>query len=459
MSDARLDLFTKLEIETVHPHFATLLNPDRAHIREEILQWSAGFQDRDRKFIREFQTTFWSSFWELYLFQSFKRLGFNTDFSVSSPDFLLSNEAGSIFNAEAAVALSAQGMQTTYTPIDQESDLDVDRFLEYAAVRISNGINEKIKKYLKHYSKLTHVQDRPFVLCIAPYEQPLTHLQNDRAIRWVLYGYDVPIISSSESGFEILGHATKSKIRKNDNTTLKTALFLDPGNNFLSGIFFSTVATIQRARIMSPIKTPNTFVLHQRYAKNGLVPKFALDPLETYQEGFLDGLIYFENPNAFRKIDIRPLIESGVGVYRYDVSSNMPVEHFPENFLIQRQIEVLQVQDDGDKLVLKEQVRHQFNGTGKKSFETLEPVDVQIGHWLHNHMVHYKGWTIVVMMCPVDRDWGWIAVEEHCLDMQEFVARNQDENVRSLIASEFLESKDEAFNRAKQKIDAYIEAK
>ena len=43
------------------------------------------------KFVREFQTTFNSSFWELYLFAVLKNPGIEVDFSHSSPDFVAKN--------------------------------------------------------------------------------------------------------------------------------------------------------------------------------------------------------------------------------------------------------------------------------------------------------------------------------------------------------------------------------
>ncbi|QGS68292.1 hypothetical protein CV093_05920 [Oceanobacillus sp. 143] len=51
-----------------------------------IQDWSEGFEDRDNKIIKEFQTTFHSSFWEIYLYAVFKKLDYFIDMSVSRPD-------------------------------------------------------------------------------------------------------------------------------------------------------------------------------------------------------------------------------------------------------------------------------------------------------------------------------------------------------------------------------------
>jgi len=57
-------------------------------VRAVLTQWAEGFDDRDGKFVREFQTTYNSSFWELYLFAVLKHLGIEVDLSFKAPDFV-----------------------------------------------------------------------------------------------------------------------------------------------------------------------------------------------------------------------------------------------------------------------------------------------------------------------------------------------------------------------------------
>lgn len=47
------------------------------------------FIDRDNKFINEFQTTFHSSFWELFIFACLKENHYVVDFSHQYPDFII----------------------------------------------------------------------------------------------------------------------------------------------------------------------------------------------------------------------------------------------------------------------------------------------------------------------------------------------------------------------------------
>jgi hypothetical protein len=81
-----MDLYTPVvESRRLHPNFVAISRDSEASKRKVIAEWAAGFVDRDGKFVREFQTTFNSSFWGLYLFACIKELGLTVDFSYASP--------------------------------------------------------------------------------------------------------------------------------------------------------------------------------------------------------------------------------------------------------------------------------------------------------------------------------------------------------------------------------------
>src|SRR5436309_2824115 len=69
----------------LHHNFLSTLDPTAAGVRAVLTQWAEGFDDRDGKFVREFQTTYNSSFWELYLFAVLKHLGIEVDLSFKAP--------------------------------------------------------------------------------------------------------------------------------------------------------------------------------------------------------------------------------------------------------------------------------------------------------------------------------------------------------------------------------------
>ncbi|MBE0724246.1 hypothetical protein IH733_26735, partial [Escherichia coli] len=135
-----------------------------------------------------FQTSFNSTFWEVYLYAVLKNYFLDVNFNFSTPDFCISD---SDFVIEATTANAARDKtpewEKNYTP---EEMVKLNRFGELnreAIIRLSSAITQKDRKYNSSYSKLDHVKGKAFVLAVAPFEQPYFNLQYDRAIRAVLY--------------------------------------------------------------------------------------------------------------------------------------------------------------------------------------------------------------------------------------------------------------------------------
>jgi hypothetical protein len=176
-----------VDAERFHPHFRALLDPLREPDRTELLRWADGFPDRDGKLVSEFQVSFNSVFWEIYIYAAFKEYGFNFNWQHTSPDFSLSC-ATQDFVVEAVTANAAQGKLNEWDKTYQGfADLDIDRLNKEAMVRLSNSIFSKYRKYESNYAEREHVRCKPFVLAVGPFEQPFFNHQYNRPIRSVLY--------------------------------------------------------------------------------------------------------------------------------------------------------------------------------------------------------------------------------------------------------------------------------
>jgi hypothetical protein len=172
-----------------HQHFRAMLHSLRDNDREEFLRWAKGFPDRDGKLIKEFQTSFNTVFWEIYLFAVLNAYDFKIDWSNHSPDFYVSAGKNQ-FTIEAVTANAAKGKSNEWDKVYSPSDFanfDIDRLNKEAMIRLSNSIDFKVRKYKAHYKSMPHVRQRPFVLAIGPFEQPFFNLQYNRPIRAVLY--------------------------------------------------------------------------------------------------------------------------------------------------------------------------------------------------------------------------------------------------------------------------------
>src|SRR5579863_5827196 len=111
--------------ERQHHNFRSMLAHGNGYACDVLNDWATGFVDRDGKFIEEFQTTFNSSFWELYLFAVLKKFGWQVDFSHAAPDFCIPSEN---FNIEATIASSALGGEPEHARLGKTPPPDLNTF-------------------------------------------------------------------------------------------------------------------------------------------------------------------------------------------------------------------------------------------------------------------------------------------------------------------------------------------
>ena len=148
--------------QKLHKNYLNVVAEPTDYARNVLLSWADGFVDRDGKFVKEFQTSFNSSFWELYLFACLKELEFTVDFSFDRPDFVAKNDRIS-FCIEASIASSAID-----TPDEWEADyrpemlkkIDKKNVVDFATIRLSNTLTAKYKKLINDYSKLAQVKNK-----------------------------------------------------------------------------------------------------------------------------------------------------------------------------------------------------------------------------------------------------------------------------------------------------------
>jgi hypothetical protein len=297
-----MDLFTPIVSEAEqHPNFRTILKQDNQFNCDVVKGWASSFQDRDGKFVREFQTTFDSSFWELYLFAVLKQFGMQVDFSVASPDFFVTTGGG--MNVEATVALHAQGAPPEYAE-RKASDIpkDLNELNRQTMLRIRNSIDTKYKKYSKIYASLDHVANRPFVLAITAFDGPYARLACQRAIEPVLYGYYVDEEKFLREG-GTLEKQRISAVRKDNLSEVPLAVFGVEEFAWLSAVVFSSCASWGKVRALSSDPNPNIFFQAVRLNASGAIPHVVHARKSEYSESLLDGLRIYHNPSATHKLD------------------------------------------------------------------------------------------------------------------------------------------------------------
>ncbi len=348
-----MDLFTPLVLSSrLHPNFQHVIQPQETYIRDVLNQWAEGFVDRDGKFVKEFQTTFNSSFWELYLFACFKELGLAVDFSHSSPDFICT-ELGTSFCIEAATANHAADEPPEWLKdihaLTSRDPVNLHHLVQVASLRLTNALTSKHKKYLESYTSLSHVVGRPFVIAVAPFEQPLFFMQNTEAIRKVLYGHEFVYtdeFADARTGFrQIVAERFIQAIEKPNGASVPVGVFKQGSMKEISAVIYSNLATYSKAEALCRDPNPNVCFSVLRYSAEGPHPDFEIVDKAHYRENLLDGLNVFHNPFATYPLPSTIFQHSGVTQHWFDPVELEIFDDASEGGLIQRMVIKLRMRD------------------------------------------------------------------------------------------------------------------
>ena len=291
-----VNLFEKLvDDNKLHKNFISILSEEHEKEREVLNNWIKDFPDRDGKFVKEFQTTFNSSFWEIYLYALFREFNFEFDWKCSRPDFALKDNELE-FIVEATIANNAQGKEEEwnkdilkvyddYTETMNEKNI-------YSIIRLANSFLSKLKKYRDSYGSLAHVKGRPFVLAISPFEQPLFYHQYDRPIMALLYNYYVDeeaYFKNPKKYPDGPPGISLDSVEKENGSEIMLGMFMDERAKEVSAVIFNPLATWGKVLNLTDKKG---FYSHSWITNKGLVMT------QDEQELIEDGLFVFHNPFA-----------------------------------------------------------------------------------------------------------------------------------------------------------------
>lgn len=366
------DLFMPLpKVKELNKNLENYIKISPESSKNIIRAWSDGFVDRDNKFVYEFQTTFESMLWELYCFAVLKQMKYKVDFSYNCPDFVV--ESPHRLLIECTVVREGNGMPSE-NDINQklEPSQNLSARVDYATVRLLNSINTKLKKYKEGYCNLQHVSGLPYIIAIAPFEQARFQDPGMEPIRKILWAETVEKVNSRYILEDF------DKIKKRDNVYLDMGIFLNDSYKEVSGILFSSLATVSKPDCMANI--PNMVIMNERYnpysqkanvtinytSTNKTEKKminYALHVREVikdnigskysdryqinkyichgYQETLTDGLHLFLNPFADTPLSndiVNRFHDNGVSIHTYDlVNKYEPADMLIDNHLIRRQ--------------------------------------------------------------------------------------------------------------------------
>ncbi|CZQ95577.1 Hypothetical protein Tpal_1912 [Trichococcus palustris] len=316
------DLFISIPIKnSLHPKFLMLRDNSNFIFHRHLLnEWFSGFQDRDNKIVKEFQTTFHSSFWEIFLFKVFQELNFNVDFTHNRPDFILkSSNLGTEIYVEATVANIRYGgdpessrtfenISSMFTPPQLIPDFEQE--LDECIVRYSNSLRTKSEKYKKDYRNCSWVSNQnPYVIALSSYDQVNYGREYIFGIIALLYGM---YYSKDNNTF-----IKKDFIRKKEtNAKISLDIFNSKEYDDVSAVIFTSNCTIGKLTALVRSQNENyklndVFNLYQDFLDESMRFKVQYTTTES-PEILTDGLWVFHNPNAKNKLSVFDFWDRGI---------------------------------------------------------------------------------------------------------------------------------------------------
>lgn len=285
-----------------HANFRSIMAVGNGFNLDVINDWANGFVDRDGKFVKEFQTTFNSSFWELYLFAVLKKYGMPVDFAKEQPDFCIPDFD---LNIEATIASHSYGAQPEHARLGADLPNDFNRFNLQSIIRLSNSLASKHKKYIESYSQMNHVAGRAFVVAIANFDQPHSFMACQRPIEAVLHGYYVDeeryLATGGKEG--TLTGEELLKVFKDNGSPIELGMFTTSAYEEISAVIFSGCATWGKVRAMSADPSPGITFTALRLNVASDQPHIIQCAKQHYEENLLDGLRIYHNPYAIHPIN------------------------------------------------------------------------------------------------------------------------------------------------------------
>lgn len=365
-----VDLFEpRLPEERLHSSFREIQgNPAFASVIPVIQSWSVGLVDRHRegdKFIKEFQSTFNSSMWELYINKLLIDLGYNVDFSHAAPDFCITTPQGYRFNVEAVISDRGQGA-VDWRPLAEDSK-------KRGALKLLGKLKDKVDIFRgangkkTPYASLEHVRDLPFVVAIAPFDSEHALMQNNELINLVLFGIGEPSHDINKFGRQ----AKVASLNKPSGAPVNVGIFTNDSFKEISAVIFSTLGTFSKAVVESGMdmiirstryrvinkddirKDDTAWSLKDRYhtARNfDFVKTMRWDfgcqvagadvricHSKLYRETHPDGLHIYYNPYAETPLDPKIFYPAEITHNFYDTADNEPIQIHPDGALVSRQ--------------------------------------------------------------------------------------------------------------------------
>lgn len=328
-----IDLFrSQVPPERQHMIFRRLMEDEYGPERSVLENWAQRFEDRDGKFVQEFQLTFESSFWELYLNAALRTWGLVPDMAFASPDFVVTQPTR--LTIEATISAPPKDSPPAFGYNADDIPDDFSKFNADAAVRICNSFDAKVRRYRNYYSALPHVAGAPFVIAIAAFDRPLAHFAASRPVIAAVYGLYHDEAATPRDAERVTSYNVVAAA-KSETVDIPVGLFCDDSYSDVSAVIYSSLATWGKMRALADNPTALT-VYRSFHPKDGsLFPEVRTAQKSEYREDLMDGLWVLHNPYAKQPIAVGVLSHQRVAEVRVAPDGELLISA-PDDFLLLR---------------------------------------------------------------------------------------------------------------------------
>ncbi|MBA0203700.1 hypothetical protein [Pectobacterium aroidearum] len=293
-----LDLFAVREGVKIHSKVSFLLKDYYEEERNFLSEMFEGFVDRDHKVINQFQETFHSTFWEIYLYSLLKKCNFEIDWNHEHPDFIIT--APEKFYIEAVTSNKRfqrehdynHGKGGVWEITKGYKDLEeYDFLIRESITRNYYKIRDKVNCYNNKYKQNPWFdKNLPYVVALGSYSQEEYGREYIFPLLALLYG---EVYRPSKCDFSEGEYILRLEDHGVDEKE-KIPLNIFSLNEFsdVSAIIFSSAISLGK---LSALSSTNKNVVHVWF-DGDLKKQFKIT--KNYEEKYTDGLFVFHNPFA-----------------------------------------------------------------------------------------------------------------------------------------------------------------
>ncbi|MBP1124402.1 MULTISPECIES: hypothetical protein [Pseudomonas] len=324
----KMDWFDiNVDDERLSEKFKFLLDVPYTAERTILSSWIKKFLVKDglKKTINEFQTTFHTVFWEIYLNELFLEENIAILPGAVSPDFHL-KRGSSTFFVEAVVANIANGARTEEERTTEEiyGVNEYPEIMDESIVRISNAISYKLGVFKEKYK--AQVTNNSFVVAVGDFGQ--VNYGQSYYLPMLALLYNAYYDPEDTQNLLILGEDTYGKeykylesFIKSNGSPLTLGLFSGRENSHVSAVIYSCMLTLGKLSSLceshSPLEKYIRVTKENYYGTLDISRYSGSSPDETLG----DGLFVFHNPFATNKLDSEILQGKGITHVFFDPES------------------------------------------------------------------------------------------------------------------------------------------